>query len=266
MKPKNSAQSGDDGAAPHEANFSRQVSAIIDKYEKKFLPLELTRQVFDSDEAYNEHREEYKRELQRCQRELRLTRLYLLDDRPPIDDDDGEELKEMIANKLAVSLQNKAHPSDWWWTPADPSIQRILTEAQQSLEKETKSKAAPWRRGIFHAWSILSGLIYLAIVLGIFSAATSKFETMVFSSLVMIYNSVSISLSGVGLGGIYLLQRLEEAYGEIGRTLGLRVSVSPARKAAKQIARSSVGALIHTVSIGIGSLIALWHLVTAIVS
>jgi hypothetical protein len=266
MKPKNSGQPSDDGAAPHEANFSRQVSAIIDKHEKKILPLEPMRQVFSSEEAYAERREEYERELQRCQHELLLTRHYLLDDRPPIDGDNGEELKEMIADKLAVSSQNKVQPSDWWWTPAEPSIQKILTETQQSLEKETKSHAPTWRGRMLHAWSILSAVIYLAIVLGIFSAATSKFETMVLSSLVMIYNSVSVSLSGVGLGGIYLLQRLEETHGEIGRKLGLRVSVSPAKTAAKHIARSSVDAVIHSVSIGIGSFIALWHLVTAILA
>ena len=121
MKPKNSGQLGEDAAAPHEANFSREVSAIIDKYEKNILlPLEPTRQTFSSDAAYAAHREEYERELQRCKREVWLTRIYLLGDRPPIDDDDGEELREMIANKLAVSLQNKAHPSDWVVDPCRP--------------------------------------------------------------------------------------------------------------------------------------------------
>jgi hypothetical protein len=39
-----------------------------------------------------------------------------------------------------------------------------------------------------------------------------------------------------------------------------------ASEAAKQIGRSGITALIHNVSIGIGSLVALWHLVTAILS
>jgi hypothetical protein len=82
----------------------------------------------------------------------------------------------------------------------------------------------------------------------------------------MIYNTVSTRISCIDLGIVYLMQRLEEAYGQVGRALGLKVSVSPAREAGKQIGRSGIAALIHNVSIGVGSLIALWHLVTAILS
>ena len=260
MKTSNSSQSGDDGTAGHEASFSRQVGTIIEKHEKQLLPNEPERELFFNSE------EAYARECERRQRELWLMRRHLLEDRPSIDYDDGEELKEMIANKLAVSSPNKTHSSDWWWTPADPSIQEILREVQRALEKETKSKARSWRREMFYAWSVLSELIYLAIVVGIFSAATSKFETVVFSALVMIYNAVTSRISGIGLGAIYLMYRLEEAYGDIGRALGLKVPTAPAREAAKQTTRSGAAALIRNVSIGIGSLIALWHLVAAILS
>lgn len=266
MTTKNPSQSRDDTTAGHEASFSREVGAIIEKHEKQLLPHEPKREVFASDEAYAECREEYERELERSQRELWLMRVHLLEDRPSIDLDHGEELKEMIANKLAVSSPNRIHSSDWWWTPADPPFQDILRKVQRVLEKETKSKARPLRRAMFYVWSVLSELIYLALVVGVFSVATSRFETVVFSSLVMIYNAVSSRISGIGLGAIYLMQRLEEAYGEIGRALRLKVSVSPAREAAKQISKSGIAALIHNVSIGIGSLIALWHLVTAILS
>lgn len=266
MKPNDSVQQGGNSPGGHEASFTRQVTAIIEKHEKQVLPHEPKREVFASDEVYALRREEYAHEHERCQRELWLMRLHLLEERASIDLDDGEELKEMIANKLAISSPNKVHSSDWWWTPADASFQGILREVQRALEKETKSKSRPWRRVVFHSWSALSELIYLAIVVGLLSAATSKFETMVFSALVMIYNAVTSRVSGIGLGTVYLMYRSEEAYGEVGRALGLKVPVSPAKEAAKQVRKSTVAALIHNVSIGIGSLIALWHLVTAILS
>lgn len=171
-------------------------------------------------------------------------RVHLFEERSSIDYDDGEELREMLANKLAVCSPNKAHSSDWWWTPSSPSIQESLREVRRALEKETKSKAHPWRRGMLYAWSVLSELIYLAIVVGIFSAATSKFETVVFSALVMIYNAVTSRIGGI-IGAIYLMYRVEDAYGEIGRTLGLRIPVAPAGEAAKQFGRSGIVALIH---------------------
>jgi len=264
MKPSNRAVQEDDNTSGHEASFSRQVSAIIEKHEKQLLPHEPKREVFASDEAYAERREEYVREYEKCQRELWLMRHHLLDDRPSIDLDNGEELKEMIASKLAVSLPNKAHSSDWWWTPADRSIQGILREVQRSLEKETKSKAQLWRRGMFYAWSVLAELIYLAIVVGVFSAATSKFETVVFSALVMVYNCVAYTASAIYRGVYSLMWRAERTYGEIGRALRLKVPASPAREAETALSESRVAFMIHAASITIGSLIALWHLVAAI--
>jgi hypothetical protein len=258
MKPKESVQEADNTSA-REASFSRQASTIIEKFEREFGSRERSIAKFEGEAELERQRVEF-------ERELYLVRVHLLEDRPSIDYDDGEELKEMIANKLAVSSPNKAHSSDWWWTPADPSIQEILREVQRALEKETKSKAQPWRRGMFYAWSVLSELFYLAIVVGVFSAATSKFETVVFSALVMIYNAVTSRISGIGLAAIYLMYRLEEAYGEIGRALGLKVPTAPAREAAKQTTKSGAVALIHNISVGIGSLIALWHLVAAILS
>jgi hypothetical protein len=239
--------------------FSRQARTIIERFEREFGSRERSIAKFEGEAELERRRAEF-------ERELHLVRVHLLEDRPSIDHDDGEELTEMIANKLAVSSPNKAHSSDWWWTPANSSIQEILTEVQRALQNETKSKAQPWRRGMFYGWSVLSELFYLAIVVGVFSAATSKFETVVFSALIMIYNAVTSRISGVGLAAIYLMYRVEEAYGEVGRALGLKVPVSPAKEAAKQVSKSTVAALIHNISIGIGSLIALWHLVTAILS
>lgn len=257
MKPDNSAPNGS-SISGSEATFSRQVSTIIDKFEREFRSREHFIAEFEGEAALETRRTEF-------EREIRLMRVHLLESRSSIDYDKGEELKEMIANKMAVSSPNRIHSSDWWWTPADPLFDDVLKKVQRVLEKETASKSGAWHQGLSYTWSVLSELIYLAIIVGVFSVASSEFETVVFSALVMIYNSVSSRISSVGLATFYILQRLEEAYSEIGRAIGLRVSVYPAREAAKQISKSGVAVLIHNVSIGIGSLIALWHLVAAII-
>ena len=217
VEPPDSPVPEGDNTSVHEASFSRQVSTIIEKFEKDFHRRERSIEKFHGEAELEKQQAEF-------ERELWLVRAHLLEERPSIDYDNGEELKEMIANKLAVSSPNKAHSSDWWWASSDPSIQELLRDVQRALEAETKSKTQPWRRGMSHAWSVLSELIYLAIVVGVFSAATSKFETVVFSALVMIYNAVTSRISGVGLGAIYLMCRIEDAYGEIGRALGLKVT------------------------------------------
>ena len=174
MKRNSSAQEVDNTSA-HEASFSRQVSTIIEKFERQFRSSEATIAKIEGEAELERRRAEFNHE-------LLLMRVYLLENCPSIEHDDGEELKEKIANKLAISSPNKADSIDWWWIPANHSIQEILSEVQLALDKATNSKAQPWRRGMFYAWCILTEMIYLAIVVAVFSAATSQFETVVFSA------------------------------------------------------------------------------------
>ena len=248
-----------------ETRFTRAVTEIIDRYEKRILPKKPPRERFRSEEIYQERIENFEQRYEECQREVSLLRAHLLEDRPSIEYDRGEELKNDIATKLAISAVDLAQLSDWWWTPADDSVRQVLAEVQRALDKETRSKFQSWRTGLSYVWSVLVELIYLILVVALFSAATSKFETLVFSVLVMIYNAVTSRLSGIGVGLSYLLYRGEETHGEIGRALKLKVPVAPSVEVAKQIRKSTVMAAIHQAAVGIGSLIALWHLFVTLV-
>jgi hypothetical protein len=79
----------------------------------------------------------------------------------------------------------------------------------------------------------------------------------------MIYNAATQGIGVVGWGTLYLKHAIETAYGKIGRALKLKVPASRTTEAAKGLNRTSALATIHGVSMRIGSLIALWHLVTA---
>jgi hypothetical protein len=247
-----------------EAKFTREFSAIIEEHEEKLLRRihKPKREVFSSDEAYEQHLEAYTRAYENCERELSQIRFHLIESRP-IDQDDSEELKEMIANKLAVSSMNRAHSSDWWWTPADDSLQNILRELQRTIEGETISKVQTSGSMFHYARLALAELVYLGIVVALFSVARSRFEASVFAALVMIYNSVLYTGSVIYRGAHSIMWRTEKAYGEIGRALRLKIPVSPVKEAEKAIRESSVAFMIHVGSITIASLIALWHLVAA---
>ncbi|HXX20885.1 MAG TPA: hypothetical protein VEJ46_15885 [Candidatus Acidoferrum sp.] len=246
-----------------ESDFAPAIKAIIDKYENEVLPNHLKWGDFSSDDERERHRKQQ-------ERELWLFRVHLLgahlEDAPPIDLEDAEGLQQNLANKLAMSAAKTVQPEDWWWTPAEGLLLLLLEEVHESLEKATRVKVRPWRRSLFWVWCFLSELLYLAIVIGLFVAASSKFEVLAFAVLVMIYNAISSRVSGIGLGLAWLAYRVEEAYGEIGRTLKLKVPVFSVDEVQKQLERSKLTILIHNVSIGIGSLIALWHLVMAMLS
>jgi hypothetical protein len=206
--------------------------------------------------------EERVRFVKDLQEQFSLMHVYIVGNTDSIDEDDAEELKEQIANKLALGTQ--ADAKDWWWTPASGMTEQFLKRVQRTLERGTEKKKSPWRHRLRYAWKILVELAYLAIVVGIFSIATSKFETVVFAILVLIYNSTTSVAMGVGLGFAYGALSLQVAYGEIGRRLRLRVPVAPAREAEKQVKGLFASALIHNISVGVGSLIALWQIVSAI--
>lgn len=246
-------------AQKREASFSRALDAIVEKFEKEFRGREGSIAKFEGEAELERQRAEF-------ERELWLLRLHLVEERPSIEYDNGDELKELISNKLAMSATIRSHRSEWWWSPASFGVQEILQKVKRALEKETESKSKSWRKRLGYAWSGFEELVYLALVFGIFSVATSKFETIVLASLVLIYNSTTVAVRGVGLVSLTLMYRIEENFGQVGRALKLKMPVGPANEAARQLTKTATTALIHYASIGIGSLIAIWHLVAAVVS
>jgi hypothetical protein len=235
------------------ADFKPEIKKILDKHREQ-LPSEPSRihgEVFDKD-------------IEEWQREFDLMNRYLIDFRDSIDEDNVEELKQDIANKLAISSLDRVGQKEWWWKPANGLVTDTLEEVQRTLEKMTAGNARKWPRKLQLARKVLAELIYLAIVVGLFFVASSDFETVVLAALVLIYNSLVFVTAGVGMGVVYLTHNLEAVYGELGRTLRLKVPISRTEEGKKLIEDLTVPNLIHYVSIGIGSIIALWHLVTAI--
>jgi hypothetical protein len=246
-------------AQKREASFSRALAAIIEKFEKEF----------HGHEAFTARRHgeaELERQRAEFERELWLLRVHLVEERPSIEYDNGDELNELISNKLAMSATIRSHGSDWWWTPASFGVQEVLQKVKRTLEKETESKSKSWRKRLGYAWSGFEELVYLALVLGIFSVATSKFETIVFAGLILIYNTSRLAVGGVGLVSLTLMYRIEENLGQVGRALKLKMPVGPANEAARQLSKTTVTVLIHSISMGVGGLIAIWHLVASILS
>ena len=101
-------------------------------------------------------------------------------------------------------------------------------------------------------WWVFVELVYLAIVFGLFSVATSKFETVVFAALVLIYNRVA----GVGIAAAwsfaYLAHAAELIHWKFGRMLGLKVAIAPLTEAKKAVGDLSIPNFIRLISIGIG--------------
>ncbi len=244
-------------AQQREASFSRALDAIIEKFEREFHAREGSIARLEGEEGLERQRAKF-------ERELWLLRVHLVEERPSIEYDNGDELKELISNKLAMSATIRSNGSEWWWTPAPFEFREILQKVKRTLEKETESKSKSWRKGFGYAWSALEEIIYLALVLGVFSVATSKFETVVLAILVLIYNASTLAVRGVGVVSLTLMYRIEENLGQVGRALKLKMPVGPADLAAQQLTKTATTSLIHSISIGIGSLIALWHLVTTI--
>jgi len=244
-------------AQKREASFSRALDAIVEKFEKEFREREGSIAKYESEGELERQRVEF-------EREIWLLRVHLVEERPSIEYDNGDELKELISNKLAMSATIRSHHSEWWWRPATFGVQEVLEKVRRALDKETESKSKSWRKRIGYAWSALEEIAYLALVFGMFFVATSKFETIVFASLVLIYNTTTVAVGGVGLVSLTLMYRIEENLGQIGRALKLKMPVGPANEAARQLTKTATTVLIHNISIGVGGLIAIWHLVAAI--
>ncbi len=153
---------------------------------------------------------------------------------------------------------------DWWWTPATPHAEELLREVHRLLEKGTVKKKRIWLRMLRYVWRVFVECIYLAIVLSLSSVASTKFETVALAILVLVYNAASASASGAGFLFTYLIASLQQVYGDIGQTLRLKIPVLPETDAAKKLTHATAGFFIHSISLSLGSLFALWKIVDTV--
>jgi hypothetical protein len=231
-------------------DLAAEIKKILDKHESHFRlkPLSFPNDEFEKDRLERE-------------REFHLMTTFLT---ASVDDDDIEELKQNIANKLALNSLQRIGRYDWWWSPASDLVASTLREVQRTLEKATKKKIGDRLHKFRWMWWVLRELIYLAIVVSLFSVASSKFETVVVAALVLIYSRVALVGTGILVSFVHLAYTAELIYWEFGRTLRLKVPISRLTDAKKALGDLPIPSFIRNISIGIGSLIAVWHLVIAV--
>jgi hypothetical protein len=154
------------------------------------------------------------------------------------------------------------------------ALQSFLNDVEQlgckgANAKRKKDQAA--RGYVGHAWTALVGLVRLAVVVGVFSVATSRFETIVFALLILIYNSVESNF------GIYRMFWLREAmdmeanFKKVRRLLKedlpqdeREAMFEKEQREGKDWSRQTTRSLIHYVFLFLTWAIALWELGAAI--
>ena len=238
-------------------DLKTDIEKIVAKHKREFML---------NEETAREHSgEDGVKFVKNLKREFDLMHLHLVECKESIDEYDAVQMIDQIKNKLAVSETRwqRVRPNEWWWLPTQPVVEKVLREVQRNLERATENKRKRWLRILSFVWHVLIELMYLAIVWG--AVYCRKFEDIVFAVLVLIYNSAGSVGSALGMGKVQLLYSNAVAHGEIMRSLNTKASVTDVDEAAKTISNLTVKGVIHNVSIGIGTLIALWHLVTAIV-
>jgi hypothetical protein len=233
-------------------DFKSEISRILEEHKSRFALQPLS---FTDDELEKDRLER--------QREFRLMTHYLT---ASIDEEDVDDLKQHIADKLAYDSLRTIGSSEWWWSPSSDLVASTLRDVQRTLERETKKKIGDRFRKFRWMWWVFAELSYLAIVIGLFSVANSKFETVVVAALVLIYSKVALVGSGIAIFFVYLAHTAELIYWEFGRTLRLKVPISRLTEAKKALGDLPVPSLIRNFSIGIGSLIAVWHLVVVLLA
>jgi hypothetical protein len=230
-------------------DLKSEIKKILDEHESSFRLSPPSSFITDDFEKSRKERE----------RDFYLMKVHLTEVYDSIDDDAVEELKQNIENKLAYDSLPRIG-GNWWWSPASDLVARTLRDVKRTLDKTSKKKTQHWHHKLRWPWRIFVELVYVAVVLGLFSVATSKFETIVVAALVLIYNRVA----GVGLGTVwsfaYLAYATEMVHWQFGRALRLQVPIAPLTDAKKSVEGWLPQNILHLIAIGIGSLIALWHL------
>lgn len=142
------------------------------------------------------------------------------------------------------------------------------------LEKADKKQTSKLRGGSFYpvliAWAILTGLLRVGLAFGVLAVASSKFETIVFALLILIYYGVvSASAaeryynSSTGKRSENLLMRLMLKLNHDELDWEREHRIEAEREASQNVARGAVPFLISELSIGLVWLLAMYKLVTA---
>ncbi len=224
--------------------IKRAIAGIIDKHQAEY---ESTFGVTSSEE---------KRDLAR--REFELLRTWALGNF----DYNAEHLSENLRNKLTVSMTERSQPSDYWWQPTeDEGISSALAEIIEELEKQTRTRSKLFWKVVKYILSGLREVVYLAVVILVIDAAKSKFETIVYCLLALIYNVASGARSGVGWTTQSISHQLTDSLGDIARELKLKVPAALRVQSLKAGNEAGIHMIIHSIGLGIGTLTALWHLV-----
>lgn len=230
-----------------------EIEKVLAKHEKDFMLDEKIAERFsDEDGAQLVHD---------LRHEFWLLRAHLVENTEEIGKDEAEDLKGLIETKLAIGAKMAAE-DEWWWKPARPSTERVLQDVERLLRKTLKER--PWRAGLKYLWRVFVELIYLVLVIGAFSVASTKFEIVVVGMLVLIYNAASVSTGWISFTFCYFVAGMRKVYGDIGRSLKLRIPIAPEKNAEKTLNTASVNLMIHNVSLGLGSFVALWKVVNAV--
>lgn len=124
-------------------------------------------------------------------------------------------------------------------------------------------------RKLAYAWRVLVALIYLGVVVGILSVATTRFETLVLAMLVQLYAAALYNFSTIGkatdvnnYAGFVRFRILATAQGITANEDGTFQEQEEAL--AKSVNNSALVALIDVISHSVVSLYALFKIVQAV--
>lgn len=122
-----------------------------------------------------------------------------------------------------------------------------------------------------HVWEGLTGLVRVAIVLGIFGAAQTKFETIVFAMLVMIYHAIYGTSSeclqiihGVASGVDNQFKRIRRVLNAEATPADRGLEYEREQKLLKDATRREVRFTIRSVFLSVIWWIAIWKLVAVV--
>jgi hypothetical protein len=196
-------------------------------------------------------------------------------------------LQNLVREKLILEwLAQHTQVEDWKHRHIKDTIDVYLREDRKEelteyladvvavgKELADKNRMKKQRAGgyVGHAWIVIKGLVRVALVIGIFEAARTSFETVVFAILVLIYNSAEQFYWADTCSGMVEMFSMHNQFRRV--LLQLKedepswqreARLDDEREAQKKSAVTIVRFYISTAFIGITSLYALFRLVIAL--